>query len=302
MFENRELFRTLMDSLHEGVYFVDVNRVIQYWNKTAEQITGFAAGEVMGKRCADNILMHVDQLGQNLCQGQCPLAATMEDGTGREATVFLHHKDGHRMPVRVRVAAVRDDAGAIIGGLETFADASAQLAAMDELEDLKQMALICPLTGIGNRRYAERTLFQRIEEARRDGTRLAVIFADVDHFKKFNDTFGHQVGDVVLKMVGRTLSGALRASDFAGRWGGEEFVVILPRVKPGEVAGIANRLRLLVETSSRETSQGRICVTVSMGAYLCNQEDTAESAIRGADELMYRSKNEGRNRVTTNAS
>jgi diguanylate cyclase (GGDEF)-like protein len=220
---------------------------------------------------------------------------------GREATVFLHHKDGHRMPVQVRVAAVRDNDGAIIGGLETFADASAQLAAMDELEDLKQMALICPLTGIGNRRYAERVLAQRVEETKRDGTHLAVVFADVDHFKKFNDTYGHQVGDVVLKMVARTLSGALRASDFAGRWGGEEFVLLLPRIKPVEVESIADRLRRLVETSSRETSKGRICVTVSMGAYLCGPDDSPESAIRGADELMYRSKSEGRNRITTNA-
>lgn len=301
MFEDQGLFRTLMDSLHEGVYFVDPNRVIQYWNKTAEQITGFTPEEVVGKRCADNVLMHVDQRGRGLCRGRCPLAATMDDGTGREATVFLHHKDGHRMPVRVRVAAVRDSAGAIIGGLETFADATAQLAAMDELEDLKQMALICPLTGIGNRRYAERVLAQRVREASEEGTRMAVIFADVDHFKKFNDTHGHQVGDVVLKMVAQTLSGALRASDFVGRWGGEEFVVILPRLKPTELDAIANRLRLLVESSSRETSEGRICVTISMGAYLCAPEDTAEAAVAGADALMYQSKQEGRNRVTTNA-
>ena len=97
--ENRNFDKDLIDNLYDGVYFVDRERVITYWNKGAERITGYKDRQVIGRCCGDNVLNHVDAAGVELCRSHCPLAACMEDGLPREVEVFLHHADGHRMPV-----------------------------------------------------------------------------------------------------------------------------------------------------------------------------------------------------------
>lgn len=106
-----------MDNLYDGVYFVDTERQITYWNKGAERIAGHPAAHMVGKRCYDNILNHVDENGNYLCFSGCPLAATIEDGKPREAEVYLKHADGHRVPILVRVSPIKNEAGIITGAL-----------------------------------------------------------------------------------------------------------------------------------------------------------------------------------------
>ena len=298
MFESPEMFRLLLDNLHEGVYFVDTDRVIQYWNKGAERISGYSADEVTGRKCSDGILTHVDDEGTCLCMGACPLAATIDDGRQRDTRIYLKHKDGHRLPVEVGASPIRDASGAIVGGIETFHDASTIMSALEEADRLKDLALLCPLTGLGNRRYTEDTLAQRLDEMKRKETALGILFIDIDHFKNINDSFGHEVGDIVLKMVSRTMAAAMRSYDFLGRWGGEEMLAILPIAERADVKGIGERLRLLVKRSSQSSSKGKLSVTVSVGGYVCKAEDTPHTAVSHADRLMYKSKERGRNRVT----
>ncbi|MDD2542618.1 MAG: PAS domain-containing protein, partial [Desulfuromonadaceae bacterium] len=97
----QEFYKELLDSLADGVYFVDRDRRITYWNKTAERLSGFSAQEVIGTDCAENILRHIDELGNELCLKGCPLTATLEDGKMRDADMFMHHKYGHRVPVAI---------------------------------------------------------------------------------------------------------------------------------------------------------------------------------------------------------
>ena len=132
----KDSFEKIIDNLREGLYFVDRNRVITYWNKAAERISGFTADEVVGKSCTDNVLNHIDGDGQNLCTGLCPLAATINEGEPRETEVFMHHKDGHRIPVSVRVSPLTNKEGNIIGGMELFSDISNQVANKLRLKEL----------------------------------------------------------------------------------------------------------------------------------------------------------------------
>jgi PAS domain S-box-containing protein len=212
-------FKKLLDNLHDGVYFVDRERRITYWNKGAERISGFSAGEVVGTHCWDNTLLHVDGEGCQLCMGQCPLAATIEDGGAREADIFLRHRAGHRVPVSVRVSPIRDGEGRILGAVESFSENSAKNAALDRLVELQELALFDPVTGVGNRRYAEVRLRAALDAQLRYGWRFGVLFLDVDHFKEVNDTHGHDTGGRVLRMVAQTLGGTLRSVDEVGRWG-----------------------------------------------------------------------------------
>jgi PAS domain S-box-containing protein len=133
-----EFYKQLLDNLYDGVYFVDRDRRITYWNRAAEKLTGFSADEVVGRSCFDNILNHVDACGTDLCHGRCPLSFTMEDGCSREADVFLRHKRGHRVSVSVRATPISDDQGRIVGAIEIFSDNSAKLSAQENSVRLEQ--------------------------------------------------------------------------------------------------------------------------------------------------------------------
>ncbi|GAB4558464.1 MAG: sensor domain-containing diguanylate cyclase [Geothermobacteraceae bacterium] len=289
---------TLFDELNEGLYLVNTQRVIQRWNRAAEKITGYSAEEVVGKRCADNILCHVDETGTPLCVTRCPLADTMADEQPREARVYLRHKDGHRVPVKVRATALRNESGLIAGGAELFSDASEQEAALQRLSELEELAALDPLTRLANRRYLEEQGAIRLAELERYGIGLGVLFLDIDHFKSFNDEHGHEMGDRVLVTVARTLEGACRPFDLFGRWGGEEFVGLLRNVDGDSLRTVAERCRALVEQSRIPGDRGELKVTISVGATLVQPGENLEQVLARADKLMYVSKKSGRNRVS----
>lgn len=289
---------SMLDQLEDGVYILDPQRRIRYWSAGAERITGFTAADVLGRSCADNVLKHVDGEGRCLCHEGCPLAAVMQDGQPRSADVYLHHKDGHRVPVHVFGEAIRDWQGRIIGSFETFSDITQSAAAIERICALEAEAYLDALTGVPNRRYFESALNTRFAELRRDKLHFGLIMIDVDHFKRFNDEHGHKIGDEVLTLVARTLAHACRVYDMVARWGGEEFTVLAGHGVAAEVLSLANRLRALVENSTLEHGGRVLHVTISLGATLARAEDDAASLLTRADQLLYQSKANGRNRVT----
>lgn len=291
-------YEKLLESLFDGVYYVDRDKRITFWNKGAERITGFTKEEVMGECCDANILRHIDENGRELCLSGCPLSATLLNGTTLENNIYLHHKEGHRVPVSVRVSPVRDDNGKVVGGIEVFRDNSSSLQIIRELEALKQEAYLDALTGVGNRKYATLKLQTRVYEHDHHKIPFGLIFLDIDHFKGVNDTYGHAIGDDVLVMVGKTISSLLRRSDILARWGGEEFVVILPSATARFLRVIAERIRVFIEQSFIITGNDKLSVTASLGATLALPGDTSKTVIKRADSLMYASKKSGRNRVT----
>ncbi|MGE5372958.1 MAG: diguanylate cyclase domain-containing protein [Solirubrobacterales bacterium] len=291
-------YKTLLDHMRDGVYFVDPHRRITFWNKGAELITGFSAQEVVGRSCADNILVHVDDSGRNLCSGLCPLAASMETGRENAAKVYLHHKEGHRVPVQVRTAPIIDSNGQLIGGVETFNENQEIVLAIERIRELEGMAFFDKLTGLPNRRMIDQHLAARHEELVRNGWPFGVLMLDIDRFKGINDTYGHQVGDEVLKLVARTMLAVTRKYDLVARWGGEEFIAVLANVNREQLEAIGNKYRVLVEKSFAEINGSRIEVTISAGGVLARVDESIDSLIERADGALYNSKENGRNRVT----
>lgn len=224
----------------------------------------------------------------------------MEDGNAREADAFYHHADGHRAPVLLRAVPLRDAQGEIIGVVETFSSGTGTVAARQELRELRRTVQTDKLTGIRNRRYLEGRLRAVISEfEHQPETSAGLLFVDIDHFKQFNDTYGHDVGDKTLRMVAATLESNLRQSDVVGRWGGEEFLAILYDVLSLESLKIlSEKLRILIEHSWLDVDAASLTVTISVGATLFLPTDTPESIVRRADDLLYRSKRAGRNQVS----
>ena len=299
MAEEKDFYRNLIDNLYDGVYFVDRDRVITYWNKGAERITGYSATQAIGHACRDNLLNHVTANGVPLCLEHCPLARVMEDGKPREAHVFLHHADGHRVPVLVRGSVLRDEDGTIVGAVETFSNNTTLMNVQHDAAELRRTTLRDALTGIGNRLHLDGRLRAVIAECSQNDASAGLLFMDIDNFKRCNDTFGHEAGDRALRMVGSTLRCTLRATDTVGRWGGEEFIAIVGNVRDEPtLLKIAEHLRIMVECSHLDVGAESLAITISIGATLLRAGDTAESFVGRADQLMYQSKEAGRNRVT----
>jgi len=164
------------------------------------------------------------------------------------------------------------------------------------VQRVKQLAFLDGLTGIFNRRYLETRLNEEIERSRRYDTILSVAMVDVDHFKRLNDEFGHLLGDEVLRQVACLLSQLLRKSDVVCRYGGEEFVVLLPQTSTEQALLVAEKLRRAIE-EWKFPGVPR-AVTISVGVATCpDHATTRDQLLKAADNALYTAKQTGRNRV-----
>ncbi len=177
----------------------------------------------------------------------------------------------------------------------------------DEIKNLKgdlaharQAASTDSLTGIGNRKLFDETFAREISEAEETGEPLTLLVADIDHFKAFNDTHGHQIGDIVLKLVADRLKRSVKGRDTVTRYGGEEFAVILPRTTLADATEVANQLRSEIAKSRlvlRNRGQELGKVTLSIGVALYRPGESTDTCFQRADEALYTAKRTGRNRV-----
>lgn len=294
--KNEDLYLSIINNLCDGVYFVDLERRITFWNHAAEEITGYAAAEIVGRRCEDNLLSHIDGEGRPLCIVGCPLYASMIDGNQRKENVFLRHKEGHRIPILVNIFPMREN-GEIVGAIEIFTPNSPVVYQDDLVEQLSDMAMKDRLTGLPNRRYLESFLEYQLNEQRRFHKAFAVMFMDIDNFSDFNNLHGHDAGDTVLKNIGASISRSLRKVDMFGRWGGEEFLGVFAIHQPYDAPILGEKVRILVENTHVPYKEP-LAVTVSIGITVAREGDTVDTLVERADQLMYKSKNGGKNRVS----
>ncbi len=195
-----------------------------------------------------------------------------------------------------------DSLGALANELErqieaavgTARQAQAPLTPTIDVETLERLAVTDPLTGLANRRGGERSVASEIARARRQRTALSCIFIDIDRFKRINDTYGHQAGDRLLRDISDLLRRTLRAYDILVRWGGEEFLLILPGVTLDQARKLAERIRGAVE---RLDTQGLGEVTISAGTAALDSSYDFETMLMAADRRLYEAKSSGRNAV-----
>ena len=168
-----------------------------------------------------------------------------------------------------------------------------------QIRELTDLANIDVLTGLYNRRWMDNALMGLVAQAKKGGLPLCILMIDVDHFKKYNDTQGHTGGDQALMAMGEILKTAVRPYDFSTRYGGEEFLVILPSTAINEGIAVAERIRQAAENKLIQSPEGVAMpgITVSIGLAMNDQNTTFQSLIDAADEQLYRAKKEGRNCV-----
>ena len=173
--------------------------------------------------------------------------------------------------------------------------------------EILKHATLDALTGFYNRHQLEERIKQEVSNAKRQHAPLCGIMTDIDFFKNVNDTYGHAVGDLVLKSIAKIIRGQLREYDIAGRYGGEEFSILLPFTKINEAKMVAERLRKAIENKvidiskvNPDTEVKTLSVTISLGIYEIKESDSEDDLIKKADKALYQAKNTGRNKVVIN--
>jgi len=292
---NAGFYQDLLDQMSDGVYFVDRERRIQYWNQAAQLLTGYTPADVVGRLCMESRLCHTDADNGCICHEGCPLTACMADGEPREMTLYLRSKSGRKVPAAVRVRPMKGADGTIVGAIEIFSDDAAHSEARRKIESMQRLAYLDHLTQMPNRRFLEATLASAVAQFRVNQDPFGVLVIDLDEFKSINDCFGHMFGDRALRVVGEMLSHSLRPSDAVGRWGGDEFVAIVHSVDLEILQRLADRCVRLVKQVAIPFDVGHeIQLSVSIGAAFAQPGENAEQILHRADDLMYQSKAAGR--------
>ena len=172
------------------------------------------------------------------------------------------------------------------------------------LEAIRAESLTDPLTGLGNRKYFDRSIDMAVQTALATGEPLSLLMFDIDHFKSFNDSYGHLTGDQVLRLVGMSLKQTIKGQDITARYGGEEFAVVLPATALRQALTVADHIRRAVMAKElKKKSTGEILgrVTISVGVSMLKPDDDTDSLIERADACLYAAKRNGRNRVVCEA-
>ena len=293
-----EFSASLIENTFDGVCQVDEDGRVTAWNKGAFRITGFKAENIIGTNCGNNAVRYLWEDNQEIPQADTPLPATLKDGRRREAMIFFKHAEGYRVSTLARTFPILDEKGKTAGAIQIFSDNKSVIAAYHQNKHVEQTVLFDALTGIGNRSHIEGKIRFTLEQFRTNEISFGILFIDIDHFKEFNDTYGHLTGDKVLRVAANTLRQNLRFSDSCGRWGGEEFIVLVQDITKEGLEMVAEKLRTLVEHSGVEDDGKTLNITISIGATIAQPTDNIQSLLKRADELLYKSKQDGRNRVT----
>jgi diguanylate cyclase (GGDEF)-like protein/PAS domain S-box-containing protein len=291
LYLERERAQVTLNSIGDAVISTDLVGNITYLNAAAESMTGWSRHEASGRPLQD-VLRIID--GESREPALNPLAmATLQNKTvGLSANCVLIRRDGYESAIEDTAAPIHDRRGQLTGAVIVFHDVGVAREMSLRMSYLAQHDF---LTELPNRMLLNDRLTQTIALARRHRKSLAVLFLDVDHFKRINDSLGHAIGDQLLKSIAERLVACVRSSDTVSRQGGDEFVVLLSEVTRAEdVALTADKILAAVSRPHRIDHQDlHITVSVGIGVYPTDGED-AETLLKNADLALFRAKSHGR--------
>lgn len=284
LLEKQKMFEQLSENLPEGIVLFDGN--IRYSNPAFERFSGYSGSELLAKRFEDLI----DTSGLELFETN--RKKLLKQGKSfAESVLPLKTKKGKNVWVRIKTSVLEHEDAALF--LSIVTDISHEKS---EMEKLTRLAFFDALTGIYNRRKFNELLLLEYKRAKRYNRHLCALFFDIDHFKRINDRFGHDIGDAVLKELSALVKAHVRETDCFARWGGEEFIVLLPETTVENAASIAEHIRSEVGGHSFPKVGN---VTISIGITSLKGRERSDTFIKRLDNALYQAKREGRNRTLT---
>ena len=299
MIDDLEIYRTVLQRLSAGVYFVDHGQHIVFWNRGAEQITGYLSQQVLGHHMAENFLEHVDQENRQLEGADLPLNAALRDGKEVEKDGTIRHKDGHPIRVRVRAFPLRDEFGKLLGAAEFIEPTEPLLWQDDRKNELALHGCMERSTGALTREYMETQLHEHLETFQRHAIPFSVLVMRVDHLEALKAKHGNGAVAAVMRVVAQSLLNCLRTPDLLGRWTETEYLVVAAECGETDAPRVAERLRRVVGAAEAEWWGDRIKVTLSAGAAVIKSGDTAQTLVARAELGLRKAAEAGGNRSVT---
>lgn len=300
--ESEQMTQVILENISEGVCRVDKTGTLVFSNPAMEQLLGYQHNDVIGKNAFDFI--HVDET-QNHCPGKVAKQKIVEVSRGGTAIRFSEAcfiaKDGSRIPVEFLCAPTRDHKGNINGSVLSFLDISDRLS---NEQSIRRMAYTDSLTGLPNRLALQDEIKKLLAKSHETKQYGALLFCDVDNFKTINDSLGHSIGDKMLRAMASRLREVANGEDIVARHGGDEFVVIMAKLRDIETTAWEKARSLATRLQTRlaepyEISGHILHSGISMGIAVFGGEDgvITEEIIRNADTAMYAAKHRGRARI-----
>ena len=289
-------YRKLLESMQDAVVFVDSTHRIVLWNRAAERLTGLAAASVEQKHWSPSLVGLRDERNQPVPDADCPVLLAIHTGVTSLRRLSIAGRNGQQIEIDAQLVPVYGKNGVAHGAALLMHDASSQVTLEQRVQSLHERATRDALTQVSNRAEFDRALQSSVESHLERRLPCSLIICDLDHFKRINDTFGHQAGDEVLVGFGALLRRHCRAGDLVARYGGEEFVMLCPDCDNATATRRAEEIRVEL-TELPMMAIGGKSVTSSFGVTELQSGDSPETMLRRADRALYQAKENGRNTV-----
>jgi diguanylate cyclase len=296
-------FSQIFETINFGLIILDIELKVTHWNNWMERHSGIASKQITGSSLFDffpeiNTPRFMRNSNSVLSFGNFSFFSQklhhflfpFKPVSSFQSSIFEHMQQSCTM------GPLRNDDNKIIGIFLIVQDVT-ELVSYEQ--KLIEMNIKDGLTGIYNRRFFQTRLGEEFQRHKRYGTKLSLIMFDIDFFKKVNDCYGHQCGDVVLQSVASKISSIIRQTDYLARYGGEEFCCLLPQTDLTGALILAERFRLAIEQQATTCQANTIKVTISLGVSDATSKDSAENLLKRADDALYQAKDSGRNRVVS---
>jgi len=285
-FHDSEVCRGILESLPVGLSVVDLQKRIVFWSNGAERITGHLRHEVIGRSSVLEALLHCDQPGCQFCKADCPIGRAMKTSHPAEAIGYLHHKDGHEVPVRIRAVPVHNGHGSIIGAVETFEDPQTAAVPNDREDGLKLPGCVDEVTGVASHAMMQSHLRETLGTFTEVQVPFGVLCFHVEGLDDFRANFGPEAASSLLRVIARTIESALWKTDLVGRWSDDQFLVILNGCREEALNSVRERIRHMLANDAIEWWGERQSLPVSIGQATAQTDDTVELLMRRAQDSL----------------
>jgi diguanylate cyclase (GGDEF)-like protein/PAS domain S-box-containing protein len=292
-----EIYQAVLDKLQTGVYIVDRNRRIRFWNEGAEQITGYLRQDVVGRFLRDHLLTQ-DAVKDVDSEPDDPINLVFRDGKPSTMDVSILHKDGYRVPIVLRTNPIRNSHGAVVGAAESFEKNRSASDWTRRQAGSVDLGCLDAVTGVAAQSFMETQLRENLTIFAEHNIPFGILLVQIDHMDQFRASRGPGVVSTILCVIAQSLENCLRPTDLVGCWGANQFIAILLECGESEVAHVGERVRKMIGQAEIEWWGDRFSVTSPVGGAGCRAGDNAELLIARAAASLQESIEKGGNCVT----
>ena len=292
------IYQTVLDGLETGVYIVDRDRRIRFWNEGAEQITGYLRQDVVGRLLRDHLLINRDDAKDLDSDPDDPIGIAFRDGRPSIRELSILHKDGYRVPIVLRTNPIRNNHGAVVGAAESFEKNRSASELNRRQTGFADFGCLDEVTGVAAQSFMNTQLRENLITFNEHNIPFGILLIKVDHMDEFRTSRGPGVVPTILRIIAQSVENCVRPTDLVGCWGENQFMAILSECRESEVALVGERVRRMISRSEIEWWGDKFSMTSPVGGAGCRTGDTVESLLARAETSLKESIGKGGNCVT----